>query len=244
MVPLTCILLLLSVTATFAAVGERKECVVLLHGLSRSSESMSKLGEAINESGFDVVNVSYPSRELPIEDLASLAVAQGLGACEPADTVHFVTHSLGGILVRIYFLDQNSENLGRVVMLAPPNQGSEVVDTFKELPGFDLIYGPAGMQLGTDEDSLPNQLGSVNFELGIIAGNKSINPLLSQFLPNPDDGKVSVARTKVDGLADFIVVPESHTFIMRSNEVIEQTIAFLRTGSFTRSAIVSDEPQP
>ena len=117
-------------------------------------------------------------------------------------------------------------------MLAPPNQGSEVVDDFGAMPGFGLVNGPAGFQLGTGDDSLPRSLGPVNFEVGIIAGSATFNPILSQSLPNPDDGKVSVESTRVKGMKDFIVVPHSHTFIMRAEVVVEQTIHFLREGSF------------
>ena len=146
--------------------------------------------------------------------------------------MHFVTHSLGGILVRVYLENNQLENLGRVVMLAPPNGGSQVVDRMVGTPGFTWLNGPAGAQLGTDEASIPSQLGPVDFEVGIIAGTKTINFMLSQYLPNPDDGKVSHERTKVEGMADFITVPRSHPFIMNAPEVISQALAFIETGHF------------
>ncbi len=196
---------------------------------------MESLADAIADEGFDVVNVDYPSREHSIEALAPIAVHKGLGGCPVDTTVHFVTHSLGGILIRYYLAERSLPRLGRVVMLAPPNQGSEVVDRLKEMPGFGLLNGPAGDQLGTDADSVPRSLGAVEFELGVIAGSSTFNPILSLYLPNPDDGKVSVASTRVDGMSDFIVLPYTHTFMMQAPEVARQTIQFIHHGEFSRS---------
>lgn len=196
---------------------------------------MESLADAIADEGFDVVNVDYPSREHAIEALAPIAVHKGLGGCPADTTVHFVTHSLGGILIRYYLTERSLPRLGRVVMLAPPNQGSEVVDQLKEMPGFGLLNGPAGDQLGTDADSVPRSLGAVEFELGVIAGSSTFNPILSLYLPNPDDGKVSVASTRVDGMSDFIVLPYTHTFMMQAPEVARQTIQFIHHGEFSRS---------
>lgn len=193
---------------------------------------MKKMAEAFIDSGYQVVNVSYPSREATIEDLAPAAINAGLEQCQEEEPIHFVTHSLGGILVRYYLDREEIENLGRVVMLAPPNQGSQVTDKLRNNYFYRKLNGPAGNQLGTDEDSLVMQLGSVDFPLGIIAGTKTVNPLLSQLLPNPDDGKVSVENTKVEGMTDFIELPHSHTFIMRADEVIAQAIAFIENGAF------------
>ena len=150
------------------------------------------------------------------------------------DRVHFVTHSMGGILVRFYLANHRLVNLGRVVMLSPPNQGSETVDKLANMPGFGWLNGPAGQQLGTDENSLPNRLGPADFELGIITGNRSINLILSTMIPGPDDGKVAVERAKLAGMADFLVVPHSHPFIMKKPLVIEQTQFFLEHGRFRR----------
>jgi len=117
-------------------------------------------------------------------------------------------------------------------MLGPPNRGSELVDKTQDWIGFEAISGAAGMQLGTDENSLPAQLGPVDFELGVIAGTGTINVLASAMLPNPDDGKVSVAATQVEGMDDFLVVGNSHRYITRSNVVVRNTESFLKTGRF------------
>jgi len=214
------------------------ECVVLLHGLARTSNSMDDLEEALSASGYRVVNVGYPSREETIDRLAPMAVEEGVAGCDQpgVETIHFVTHSLGGILVRYYLAHQRIPRLGRVVMLAPPNQGSQVVDEWHDVPGYEWLNGPAGQQLGTGENSVPRALGPVDFPLGVIAGTRSINPLLSQSLPNPDDGKVSVENTKVVGMTDFIEMPYTHTFMMGAEPVIAQVQHFLRSGRFAREA--------
>lgn len=210
------------------------ECVVLLHGLARTADSMKKLEARLSQENYLVKNIDYPSREHRVNELAELAVGQGIAACEleEATKIHFVTHSLGGILVRAYFRTHANDALGRVVMLGPPNQGSEVVDNLKEAPGFELLNGPAGMQLGTGPDGIPQSLGPVDFELGVIAGTQSMNLVLSTFLPNPDDGKVSVEATKVEGMQDFIALPATHPFLMKNQAVIEQTLHFLKHGMF------------
>ncbi len=218
----------------FGTIAHADECVVLLHGLARTSGSMEPLETMLSRVGYDVVNVDYPSRKYRIEELAEMAVRPGVDGCASAESLHFVTHSLGGILVRYYLEHERIENLGRVVMIAPPNRGSEVVDSWSRMPGYRLLNGPAGYQLGTGENSVPLQLGPVNFEAGIIAGSRTVNPFLSLTLPSPDDGKVSVARAQVEGMSDFIVLPSSHTFIMRAPRTIDQVITFLRTGHVAR----------
>lgn len=211
------------------------ECVVLLHGLARTHNSMAKMEEVLKEKGYVVANINYPSRDKIIKDLAVEAVAAGLQQCQTAQAtpVNFVTHSLGGILVRQYYQEYTPEHVKRVVMLGPPNQGSQVVDNLKSVPGYKLMNGEAGMQLGTDENSVPKNLGAVNFELGIIAGTKTFNPILSTFLPNPDDGKVSVENAKVDGMCGFLTLPVTHTFMMKNQKVIEETVQFLAVGQFS-----------
>ena len=162
-------------------------------------------------------------------------IPDGLDACHSKSSVgriHFVTHSLGGILLRQYLSRHEIPELGRVVMLGPPNQGSVAVDELRDVPGFDWLNGPAGLQLGKGEDSVPLKLGPATFELGIIAGNRTIDPITSSVLENPDDGRVSVEDAKLDGMADFVVVEHSHAFMMRMRRPIDLTIRFLNSGSF------------
>jgi len=212
----------------------KSECVVLLHGLARTSLSMQIINQALLKRGYSVVNINYPSRQLPIAELATFAIEQGILKCrkKQCKKIHFVTHSLGGILVRHYTQSKTIPNMHRVVMLGPPNQGSEIVDRLKKLPGYSQVQGPAGLELGTADEDTPKQLGPVNFELGIIAGKRSINPFLSSLIPGQDDGKVSVESTKTQGMKDFITLPITHTFMMWNPESIHQTLHFLEHGSF------------
>lgn len=205
--------------------------VVLLHGLGRTPLSMGPLARLLEEDGFRVVNLGYPSRGRPIDELVD-SLDTALAACCPGTTVHFVTHSLGGILVRAYVLSHGAERVGRVVMLSPPNGGSEVVDRLEGLGPLEWLLGPTFVELGTDSAALPARLGAPGFEVGVITGERSVNPLFSWWLPGPDDGAVTVASARLDGAAAFLVVPYSHTFIMRKEDVIKQVIAFLRTGRF------------
>jgi pimeloyl-ACP methyl ester carboxylesterase len=227
---LVTLLLLLS-----SGVAAADECVVLLHGLARTSASLNKMQKALQDDGFYTANINYPSRQHSIETLAEIAVERGLKQCRCFDNIekiHFVTHSLGGIVLRQYLSTASIDNLGRVVMLGPPNQGSVAADKFRGVPGFDWINGPAGQQLGKGEDSVPLQLGPADFELGIIAGSRSIDPITSAILKNPDDGRVSVEDTKLEGMDDFVVVRHSHAFMMRMRLTIELTKRFLHTGRF------------
>jgi len=214
------------------------EYVILLHGLTRSYHSMEKLEKRLENHGYSVINLDYPSRKYTVEYLADKILNQEIEQINNNSTskIHFVTHSMGGIVVRYYLKYHKLPNLGRVVMLSPPNQGSELIEFFRRDFLFRKIMGPAVLELGTKKDSLPLKLGPVDFELGVIAGNRSLNPMTSMILRGPDDGVVSVERTKVSGMDDFLVLRQNHTFIMRSEAVIEEVIYFLKNGVFRHAA--------
>jgi len=223
--------------SVFAGQTSDRESVILLHGLARTKHSMNKMEKQLTAKGFDVVNWGYPSRHHTIEELAEKAIPAAIEVCRKkgATTIHFVTHSMGGILVRYYLKHHDVQDIGRVVMLSPPNGGSEVVEMFRNTFPFRFINGPAGKQLGTDASSLPRMLGKVEFDSGVITGDRSINPINSVLIPGADDGKVSVRNATVEGMSDFLVVHVSHPFIMKHREVITQTIHFLKNGKFDRS---------
>ena len=209
-------------------------CVILLHGLARTSSSMTVMKERLLEQGYHVINDGYPSRDASIEELAEIAIAPAIQICNDYDEINFVTHSLGGILVRQYLSRHEIPKLKHVVMLGPPNQGSEVVDKLNKVPGFQFINGDAGLQLGTGELSVPNKLGPANFDVGIIAGTQSINLILSTFIPGVDDGKVSIESTKLEGMNDHLEMATTHTFMMKNEKVLEQVTHYLSNGKFVQ----------
>ena len=200
------------------------DCVVLLHGLGRTHWSMTVMQFALANAGYTVWNKGYPSRSATVEELSprvgeAIAECRGLGA----GRIHFVTHSMGGILVRAYFRDHAVPEAGRVVMLAPPNHGSAIVDANRSSAWFRFATGPAGQQLGTSPDSLPNTLPALPLEVGIVAGRF--------------DGKVSVDSTRLAEMKDQRVVDSAHTFMMNSPTVIRQVKAFLKDGAFEKSGL-------
>jgi hypothetical protein len=231
------VLLCTSCGAPEAPAAAATQRVMLLHGLGRGASSMEALADHLREAGFAVNNFDYPSTDHEPEVLVEMVAEEVRRCCESSDApLHFVTHSLGGILTRAYLAAHVPSNLGRVVMLAPPNKGSEIVDTLGENPVFEAILGPTAPELGTDSESLPRRLGPPGFEVGIIAGTSSINPVGSALLPGPSDGTVTVESARLEGAADFLLVDASHTFIMQDDSVAEQVIHFLRHGRFDHAA--------
>jgi triacylglycerol lipase len=214
------------------------EFVILLHGLGRTRRSMRPIEKSLIGNGYKAINVDYPSRKYPIEQLADDVLDKVLEPCKeiaPA-RFHFVTHSMGGIIVRYYLKHHRLRGLGRVVMLSPPNQGSEVVDRLKETFFFKKTHGPAGQQLSASANDFLRDLGPVTFELGVITGDRAYEPWAPFLIPGPNDGKVSVERAKVGGMRDLLVLPYSHTFIMRRADVIAQVLYFLKYGLFDHAS--------
>ncbi len=215
-----------------AGTASPTETVVLIHGLVRSDKSMDKMAKSLCAEGYEVINVDYPSTSAPVEVLAKGVFDTLEPRIENKATVHFVTHSMGGIILRQYLQDHELSNLGRVVMLAPPSRGSEVPDKLGRFFLYKWINGPAGNQLGTGTNSLPLRLKPPVFELGIIAGDRSINPILSMLIPGPDDGKVSLARVKPRAYSDYLQLHVTHACMMWNRRVIAQTLHFLENGRF------------
>ncbi len=217
-------------------VAEAQPPVVLLHGLNRMATSMAELARALEGAGRRTVNLDYPSGQHDIDTLAAWVLGALDACCGTAleGGVDFVTHSLGGIVVREMHRQRPALAVRRVVMIAPPNAGSELVEALGKSALFRLVTGPAGQELGTGAASVPNRLGPVRFELGVIAGTTSLNPVYSWVIPGEDDGTVAVARTRVEGMVDFVTVQANHTFIMQDARAIRQAVHFIENGRFER----------
>jgi pimeloyl-ACP methyl ester carboxylesterase len=217
--------------------------VVLLHGISRTARSFRKMQPALEVAGFATLNLDYASRRKALEALAEdIHPAIELFAGGPTGSVHFVCHSMGGLLARVYLARYRPKRLGRVVMLGTPNSGSEIADRLKNFGAYRAFFGPAGQQLGTQRSAVDHaMLPAVDYPVGIIAGNRSIDPVAGTMLPKPHDGRVSIANTELDGMVDHVVVAASHPWLVRNSVAIGQTIAFLRDGRFNPSNVITRE---
>lgn len=217
---------------------ERPSGVVLLHGIARSARSFRKMQGGLEAAGFATLSVDYQSRAKSLEALigdihpAIAAFADGVDG-----PIHFVGHSMGGLLARAYLAKHRPDRLGRVLLLGPPNNGSEIADRFGRHAIYRAFFGPAGQQLTTAPDAATRALlPPPTYPLGIIAGNRSVYPIASRFLPSPNDGRVSVASTRLDGMADHIVISTAHPLLVRDARAIAQTVAFLKNGRFNATA--------
>lgn len=207
--------------------------VVLLHGIARTSVSLTRLERALRANGFATLNIDYASRRKPIAGLADDIHPEVARFAKREAPLHFVAHSMGGLLTRAYIAKYRPDRLAGVVMLGTPNGGSEVADLLSGYRLYNAFYGPAGLELTTTSTSRPDALPAVDYPVGVIAGNRFIDPVAGLLvLPKPNDGRVSVQSAMVAGMADHIVVKASHTGLPRHAGAIEQTIAFLRDGRF------------
>ena len=215
---------------------DHQDGVILLHGISRTALSFRKMQAALEAAGFATLNIDYPSRHHALEALGEhIRPAVALFAAGIEGQLHFACHSMGGLLARVTISRYRPERLGRVVMLGTPNGGSEIADRLNNVFLYRAWFGPAGAQLGTRRDAATSALfPPVDYPVGIVAGNRSVDPIASRFLPKPHDGRVSVENTKLDGMADHVVIATSHPWLPGNCVAITQTIAFLRDGKFSR----------
>jgi pimeloyl-ACP methyl ester carboxylesterase len=219
-----------------ASANATRDGVVLLHGISRTALSFRKMQLALERAGFTTLNLDYLSRSKALEGLAEdIDPAIQHFADRVDGSIHFVCHSMGGLLARVYIARHRPKQLGRVVMLGTPNSGSEIADRLKNIGVYRAFFGPAGQQLGTQRDAAIEALfPPVDYPVGIIAGNRSIDPVAGTILPKPHDGRVSIANTKLEGMADHVVVAAAHPWLLRNSVAVAQTIAFLQDGTFVK----------
>jgi pimeloyl-ACP methyl ester carboxylesterase len=190
------------------------------------------LAVAARSRGYRVINWHYRSTRMTIAEAAEAfgrAMAPRLAS---ARRVHFVTHSLGGIILRRFLAEHPLPNAGRVVMLAPPNRGSEVADVLQQCAFLPRFVAPL-RELGTGDGSVPCALPAASFELGVIAGSRSHIPLFARWMNGvPNDGVVAVERTRVEGMRDFLVLRRTHTTLPWAPDAIRATLVFLERGRF------------
>ena len=221
---------------TIAVSRDARGGVVLLHGIGVGAWTLRRLERALRQGGYATLNLGYASRCKPLEALVEdihPGIADFAARCD--GPIHFVAHSMGGLLTRLYVATHRPERLGRVVMLGTPNGGSEIADRLKHFGVYRAWFGPAGQLVTQRDAAVAAMFPPVDYPVGIIAGNRSVYSIRSAFLPKPHDGKVSVENTKLDGMADHIVMETSHPWLVRNGPAIEQTIVFLRDGEFRRS---------
>lgn len=210
-----------------------QETVILLHGALRSPFSMKRIEKHLENEGYFVINYGYPSRKKPVEThSADLSVFVDSLKFDSAATVHFVTHSLGSLIVRYFLSHNNFPNPGKFVMIGPPNQGSTMADVLMKKKIYRWLYGPPGMQFLTADSAFAKNAGIPVREFGIIAGGKSNESGWNPIIPGDDDGTVAVEQTKLDGMSDFIIVKNLHSLLLWDKDVLRQIVAFLQGDGF------------
>lgn len=213
-----------------------QESVFLLHALALNARSLSPLANALSQAGYETFNLDYPSRQENLADLAQEIYHQLQPLLNQNRLCHFVSHSMGSLVLRELLSQYTLPKLGRIIMIAPPNHGSEVADFFHHWFFYKKFFGPAAQQLTTRAaKNYPNE--EINYELGIIAGNCCLDPFCAFLLKKPHDGKVTVESTKMKGMKDHIVLPAIHALIMRNKKTIYQVIHFLKNGKFDHTAL-------
>ncbi|MFP4313801.1 MAG: esterase/lipase family protein [Alphaproteobacteria bacterium] len=225
-----------------------KDLVILLHGITRSNMDMMVLENRLKKEGYDTLNIKYPSTRHNLDYLAD-HIYKAMGA-DPryakAPQVHFVAHSMGGLITRHLIYKYRPANLGKVCMMGTPNKGSEMADFMSEHKFlsrvFEFIFGPAGPELRTDQDKVDG--GVITYPLGVIASNVSLNPIGNQVFGAANDTLVSIESTKIDGMADHIVVNSTHALMMWDPRVIDQVVSFIKTGGFDHRAVPAPRAVP
>lgn len=210
-----------------------KVCV-LVHGIIRSSKSLSKFRQNLEQSGYTVVGFDYPSTRKSITESADY-LRQTIASLQGVDQIDFVVHSMGGLIVRAYLADKPDPRIKRMVMIAVPNQGAEMADRFRKFRLFRFLYGPAGQQLATDPQGLIPKLPVPTFEFAVVSGARGTQKGYNPLIPGDDDGTVTVESTRLTGAVDSLCVKGMHTFLMDDSTVISSARRFLETGALRES---------
>lgn len=214
--------------------------VILLHGAGRTPLSMRPMESYLRDHGYRVINAPFPSAGRSLEQIADSYFPKLVGSLDPGVKIHFVAHSMGAIILRQYLARHAVTNLGRVVLLGPPNHGSEIIDRLRTTPLLRSCLGPRLLELSTGPDALPQRLGPANFDCGIIAGDRSVNPITGLMLHGANDGKVTVESARLEGARDFLVLHYSHTWLIWKRQTFHQIAHFLSVGAFDRDSIQAE----
>lgn len=214
----------------------KNDYVVILHGIARTRRHMRKLETYLSKQGYEVCNLNYPSTKQSLEQLVDTTWQIICEQLTENKSIHFVGYSMGGLIVRAMLSKYRPQQLGKIVLLGTPNKGSEVADFLKNFWLYKKIWGPAGQQLITDQQATAHLFSRIDYEVGIIAGNRPIDLVSSTIIGKPNDGKVSIDSTKLDGMVDHIVLPVNHTWFPHNKLVQQQTAHFLQHGKFNHSA--------
>ena len=224
-----------------------KPLVVLLHGIKRSHIDMLVLENRLKKEGYDTLNIQYPSTKHNIDYLSDYVYGKISedARYHSTNSINFIAHSMGGLVTRHVIHKHRPQNLGKVVMLGTPNKGSEMADFLSDNSilsrAFKLLFGPAGHELRTDQERIDG--GIIDYTLGVIASDISLNPIGKRVFGEANDTLVSIESTKIEGMTDHIILNSTHTIMMFDPRVVDQTIMFLKTGKFDHKKKIAFIPE-
>jgi len=208
------------------------EGVVLLHGILRTNRCMSGLASFLEGQGYKTLNLDYPSAKYDISSIAELIHGTIKKFADKHSKIHFIGYSMGGLVIRAYLQKYRLENLGKIVMIATPNKGSEVADFLQNFWLYKKLYGPAGQQLITDQQSFKDILGDIYYDLGIISGISPYYFFGNYLIGKKNDGRVSIESSKIEGMKDQVTIKSGHTWIPSYKKTWQQAARFIATGKF------------
>ena len=216
--------------------------VITLHGILRSSKSWTDLQRVLQPDGYTFVSIDYPSTQQSISDFADQL--QGLiVSLEGIERIHFVVHSMGGLIVRRWCQQYSDPRVERLVMIGTPNSGAEVASMLQKNLLFQLIFGPSGQELVADPETFISTLPLPTMEFAVIAGAKGDSNGFNPLIPGDDDGIVTVKSARLPGAQDYLSVRSLHSFLPWHPEVMDATRRFLSTGALRATGVREPIPQ-
>ena len=215
------------------------DAVILVHGIARSARSFQKMQLHLQQAGFTAFAIDYPSTRVDIPTAAGF-LNSVVESMQGVRRIHFVAHSMGGLVVRAYLAKHQDSRLDRLVMIATPNQRAHLADMFRSNVVYKMAFGPAGHQLVGDPDGFLARLPAPSLPYAVIAGGRGTPEGFNPLIPGDDDGTVSVLSTRLAGAVDFTILPYKHAYLCEAPETFDYTVRFLKEGRLRRD----QEPQP